>query len=330
MPNAQTMPSLNMPIMEPMKAVRRVGHASWGSPQWRLRARSFAGRCRRAAVLGLGLGRGVDVPPDRVSAEEIRAHCRRRGLAWPAKDANTAPQLGGTVFVVQEIARHRLTTSRVAYCALRRRCRGWRGWTPRRPLHRRSATGAWTQPPYGGSCSISTVSGEAGGHSERALQVGRATGQDQLLPGVNATLGVACCMLRRLAEAAELLDAAIEAGRLSGNPQALAWALFCRAFVALPAGDIQVAIATAEESLNLATTGGHGVIAARAAAVLAIARITAGEPARAPETLTDMATDPFHALPDTWRAYFHELMTRYWLARGNLRAAERSAADARS
>ena len=170
--------------------------------------------------------------------------------------------------------------------------------------------------------------GEAGRHAERALRVGRATGQDQLFPGINATLGVAWCMLGRLTEAAELLDAAIEAGRLSGNPQALAWALFCRAFVALPAGDIQVAIATAEESLNLATAGGQSVIAARAAAVLAIARITAGEPARATEPLTD--TDPFRALPDTWRAYFHELMTRYWLARGNRDAAERSAADARS
>src|SRR5215208_30125 len=170
----------------------------------------------------------------------------------------------------------------------------------------------------------------AGRHAERALRVGRATGQDQLFPGVNATLGVAWCMLGRLAEAAELLDTAIEAGRLSGNPQALAWALFCRSFVALPAGDLQVAIATAEESLDLANAGGESVIAARAAAVLAIARITAGEAAHATETLPDPAADPFHALPDTWRAYFHELMTRYWLARRNLGAAERSAADARS
>jgi DNA-binding CsgD family transcriptional regulator/tetratricopeptide (TPR) repeat protein len=171
---------------------------------------------------------------------------------------------------------------------------------------------------------------EAARHSERALRVGRATGQDQLFPGINATLGVAWCMLGRLTEAAELLETAIEAGRLSGNPQALAWALFCRAFVALPAGDIQVAITTAEESLNLATAGGQSVIAARAAAVLAIARITAGEPARLTETLGDPANDPFHALPDTWRAYFHELMTRYWLARGNRDAAERCAASARS
>ena len=171
---------------------------------------------------------------------------------------------------------------------------------------------------------------EAGRHCERALQVGRATGQDQLFPGVNATLGVAWCMLGRLAEAAELLDAAIEAGRLSGNPQALAWALFCRAFVAVPAGDTRVAIATAEESLNLATAGGQTVIAARAASVLAIARINAGELTPATEPLRGIGTDAFDALPDTWKAYFLELMTRYWLAHDDRDAAERAAAGAQS
>lgn len=171
---------------------------------------------------------------------------------------------------------------------------------------------------------------EAARHSERALQVGRATGQDRLLPGINATLGVAWCMLGRLTEAAELLDAAIEAGRLSGNPQALAWALFCRAFVAVPAGDNQIAIATAQESLDLATAGGQSVIAARAAPVLAIARINAGEPARAPEVVANADTYACDALPDTWKAYFQELMTRYWLAHGDRDAAGRAAAGAQS
>src|SRR6185503_4444033 len=107
------------------------------------------------------------------------------------------------------------------------------------------------------------------------------------------------CMLGRLTEAAELLDAAIEAGRLSGNPQALAWALFCRAFVALPAGDTPVAVATAQESLDLATAGGQSVITARAAPVLAIARLHAGETARAP---LDAIRHTLDALPDTWKA----------------------------
>jgi len=38
---------------------------------------------------------------------------------------------------------------------------------------------------------------------------------------------------------------AIEAARLSGHSPALAWALFCRAFVAVPAGDLKTAIAAA-------------------------------------------------------------------------------------
>ena len=126
---------------------------------------------------------------------------------------------------------------------------------------------------------------EAAAHAERALAVGRATGQGQLFPGVYATLGVAWCMVGRLAEAAELLDAAIEAARLSGNPQALAWALFCRAFVAVPAGDIKTAIATAQESLELATEAGQAVIAARAASVLAVALLDAGQPDRAAAVL---------------------------------------------
>jgi len=171
---------------------------------------------------------------------------------------------------------------------------------------------------------------EAGRHCERALKVGRATGQDQMFPGVNATLGVAWCMLGRLAEAADLLDAAIEAGRLSGNPQALAWALFCRAFVAVPAGDTRVAIATAEESLDLATAGGQSVIAARAASVLAIARINAGELTPATEPVPGPGTAAFDALPDAWKAYFLELMTRYWLAHDDRDAAERAAAGAQS
>ena len=86
---------------------------------------------------------------------------------------------------------------------------------------------------------------EAAAHAERALAVGRATGQGQLFPGIYATLGVALSMVGRLADAAELLDAAIEAARLSGHPPALAWALFCRAFVAVPAGDLKTAIAAA-------------------------------------------------------------------------------------
>ena len=59
-------------------------------------------------------------------------------------------------------------------------------------------------------------------------------------------------MLRgQLVEAAELLDNAVEGARLSGNVQALAGNLVNRSLTALAAGDLETALATAEENFEL-------------------------------------------------------------------------------
>ena len=172
---------------------------------------------------------------------------------------------------------------------------------------------------------------EAAAHAERALAVGRATGQGQLFPGIYATLGVALSMVGRLADAAELLDAAIEAARLSGHPPALAWALFCRAFVAVPAGDLKTAIATAQESLELAGEANQAVIAARAASVLAVALLDAGQADRAAAVLArSLGPDEFGAIPAVWRTYLLEQMTRSWLALGRREQAQAAAAGAQA
>ncbi|MEA2466499.1 MAG: hypothetical protein QOJ57_625 [Thermoleophilaceae bacterium] len=172
---------------------------------------------------------------------------------------------------------------------------------------------------------------EAAAHAERALAVGRATGQGRLFPGIYATLGVAMTMAGRLTEAAELLDAAIEAARLSGHPPALAWALFCRAFVAVPAGDLKTAVAAGQESLEVATEANQAVIAARAAAILAVALLDAGESDRAAAVLTGpLNEEQFGSIPGVWRAYLLELMTRCWLSLGHRVEAEAAAADAQA
>ena len=172
---------------------------------------------------------------------------------------------------------------------------------------------------------------EAGAHAERAVAVGRATGQGQLFPGVFATLGVAWCAVGRLAEAAELLDAAIEAARLSGNTQALAWVLFCRAFVAVPTGDAEIAVAAAQESLDLTRDAGESVIAARAALMLAVALLQTGQPARAADVLANSAGgEQVTLVPDVWRAYGLQQMTSCWIELGRRSDAERAAAGAQA
>ncbi len=172
---------------------------------------------------------------------------------------------------------------------------------------------------------------EASAHAERAVAVGRATGQGQLFPGVFATLGVAWCTVGRLAEAAELLDAAIEAARLWGNTQALAWVLFCRSFVAVPSGDADIAVATAQESLDLTRDAGESVIAARAALMLAVALLQTGQSARATEVLASSAGgEDVTLVPDVWRAYGLQQMTSCWIELGRRSEAERAAAGAQA
>ena len=83
---------------------------------------------------------------------------------------------------------------------------------------------------------------DAGAHAERALAVGRATGQGQLFPLVYAILGMVWLFTGRLGEAVEPLDGAIEAARLTGNAHTIAWSLYARANIALAAGDLDTAI----------------------------------------------------------------------------------------
>ena len=58
-------------------------------------------------------------------------------------------------------------------------------------------------------------------------------------------------MWGRVAESADVLDEAIDAARLSGNVEALAWNLLGRSFTALAAGDVTLALSTAEEAVDL-------------------------------------------------------------------------------
>jgi ATP/maltotriose-dependent transcriptional regulator MalT len=168
---------------------------------------------------------------------------------------------------------------------------------------------------------------EADAHASRALTLGRATGQGELFLVLYQILGRAWYVRGKLAEATELLDGAIEAARLLGNTHALAWNLFNRSVVALAVGDLDVALATAQESEDLSRKLDEGFVAAWAAVRLAAVLLETGEAERAVELLLGSAGgDELTLIPGGWRSYCLELLTRCWLALDRHVEAQRASA----
>jgi ATP/maltotriose-dependent transcriptional regulator MalT len=167
---------------------------------------------------------------------------------------------------------------------------------------------------------------EADAHSTRALEVGRATGRGDPLHRLYPVLPRVWYVRGRLAEAAELLDGAIEAGRLLGSPPALSGNLFNRSVVALAVGDLELALATAEEGAALTHDLDDGLVTAWAAVRLAEVLFEIGHCERAVDLLVDRAGgEELTLIPGGWRAYGLELLTRCQLALDRGDEAERAA-----
>jgi DNA-binding NarL/FixJ family response regulator len=167
---------------------------------------------------------------------------------------------------------------------------------------------------------------EAAAHAERALSVARKTGQSEYIPLPYSILGQVRLLRGQLVEAAELLDNAVEGARLSGNVQALAGNLVNRSLTALAAGDLETAIATAEENFEL-TEGLDQSLVCAAGVALAAALLENGDPERAVDVLTrSSGGDELRLIPGVFRARSLELLTRCWLAAGRRSEAARAAA----
>jgi DNA-binding NarL/FixJ family response regulator/tetratricopeptide (TPR) repeat protein len=170
---------------------------------------------------------------------------------------------------------------------------------------------------------------EADAHAGRALALARATGQGELFLVLHQILARTWYVRGKLADAIVLLDGAIEASRLSGHTPALVGNLFNRSVVAVAAGDLDLAIDTAQESVELARHLDGGFVAAWAAVRLAGALLETGQPAEALEVVLGSAGgDEVTLIPGGWRAYCLELLTRCLLALGRRAEAERAAACA--
>jgi ATP/maltotriose-dependent transcriptional regulator MalT len=168
-------------------------------------------------------------------------------------------------------------------------------------------------------------------HANRALAVARATGQGEHFLLLAATLGGLLRQRGKLSESAELLDAGIEAARLLDNTHALCWTLLGRSAAALRSGDMGLALATAQESVELSTESESDFHSAEGAADLASALLENGQPERAVELLLESAGgEELTLIAGSPRARYLDVLVRCWLELDREADAERAAANARA
>ncbi len=166
---------------------------------------------------------------------------------------------------------------------------------------------------------------EAEAHADRAITVGLATGQSELVPLAYSILGQVKLLRGQLAEAAELLDNAVDGARLSGNVQALVGDLLNRSLTAAAAGNIDLALSTAQEAVEL-TEGLDQSLVTAAGVAMATALLETGDPGLAVDVLLrSSGGEELPLIPGVWRARSLELLTRCRLAVGQQREAARAA-----
>jgi DNA-binding CsgD family transcriptional regulator/tetratricopeptide (TPR) repeat protein len=168
-------------------------------------------------------------------------------------------------------------------------------------------------------------------HAQRGLAVARATGQGELFPILVQGTGNILFTTGRLAEAAEVLDGAIELARTSGSVPTLVWTLLNRNYAAYLAGDIETALACGEQGAQLRRDLDESVIGIWSAAVYGITLLEAGDPPRAVELMSECGDEePMSKVPGPWRGNWLEHFARAQLALGHSEAAAHAAAGARA
>jgi ATP/maltotriose-dependent transcriptional regulator MalT len=167
-------------------------------------------------------------------------------------------------------------------------------------------------------------------HARRSLTVARATGQVQLFPSFAPTMGWLLVLSGRPAEAAELLDGAAEAARLTGSANAMAWVLFARTIANLDRGELDAALSDGEESVELCRGFDESsIVRCFCHATYGLTLVEAGEPERGIELAAAGAGGPlmprFAAVS---RPLFLDRLVPAHLALGHRSDAERVAAAA--
>jgi DNA-binding CsgD family transcriptional regulator len=164
---------------------------------------------------------------------------------------------------------------------------------------------------------------------ERGLAVSRASGQSQFLPYMLQGQALAEASLGNRDAALELSERAIESARLTNIDFLLGAVLVSRGATALMIGDLEIVIAAAREARDLLEGMDASVFAAIGGAGLASALVEAGESDRGTDSLVELAGGwEMAKLSPAYRAQFQEVLTRGWLAGGEIERAREAAARA--
>jgi ATP/maltotriose-dependent transcriptional regulator MalT len=163
-------------------------------------------------------------------------------------------------------------------------------------------------------------------HAGRGVAAGRAAGRTDVFPTLFPCLGTAHWVAGRLAESIDVLDGAVEAARLTGNDHSVAWSLLNLSLAALMQGDLELALRSGQESVDLVGLTGDNFVSALAAMIYGWVLFESGEAARGAQIMvTGCGGDDLPRIPGGWRATYLEALVRCYLQLGRLDDARRAA-----
>ncbi len=156
----------------------------------------------------------------------------------------------------------------------------------------------------------------AAGHIRRGINVARTSGQGQTLWIMLFVEVLALVPVGRLAEAVEAADDALEASRLSGSEEQMAWALAARCLVATATGDVSLALALEAELHRLGYPKARRPFFATVGFAAPEALLEAGEPERAKRMIAEVLAEVDVSFMPTGAVRTYEVATRVELALG--------------
>ena len=159
---------------------------------------------------------------------------------------------------------------------------------------------------------------------DRGLELVRAVGQGYLVVPMEVAKAILLTWKGELAAATTLAEDAIDAARLSSNPQYLAWSLTLRCWIATLAGDLPVATATGDEAMAVGASLSDSYFSKLSGCYVAAILIETGQPEAGRDlVLSSMDGEALEPLERPFRARVYEQLAQAEIAAGDLKAAEK-------